>query len=326
MEDQRYQPDATFARKFASEAAIAPSAPPPEVVLPVASPEPRKAFLTFEPVGEKQERAAKLIEQGVEALLADPDSFYKFSGRFHRYSIPNQILIMAQRPDATRCASVATWNSMGRRINQGEHGLSIFYPIFGKEMEKVDPDTGVIARHKPLIGFGVGNTFDISQTNGKPIPEEPTVVDRLGESEAAKDIDRRGASYGLGEGLRFTKIPIGQARGFYAPGVKTIGLNEDAPFGEILTTKTLLHERAHFEDPHILTGKRSAGEQIAESAAFMTMNHFGHDTSAYSHHYLASWATDMHRLRHNLGDAQKIATKLITKIEAENPERMTEWL
>ena len=48
------------------------------------------------------------------------------------------------------------------------------------------------------------------------------MVDLLGESEAAKDVDRRGASYGLGKGLRMTKLPIGTARGFYAPRAETV--------------------------------------------------------------------------------------------------------
>lgn len=326
MEDHRYRPDAAFSRKCVSEAAIAPSLSPTEFVLPVASPEPKTSFLTFEPVSEKQKRAADLIEQGVDRLLSDPNAFYRFSGRFHKYSLPNQLLIMMQRPDATRCASLTTWNELGRRVNKGEQGLAIFYPMFGREQEIVDDQTGEIRKHQPLVGFGVGNTFDISQTNGAPLPVEPTVVDRLGETAGAKDIDRRGTAYGLGEGLRFTKLGLGQARGFYAPGRKTIGLSEELPFGDVLTTKTLLHELAHFEDTNLLQGDRRDNETIAESAAFITMAHFGMDTSTYSHDYLAHWAQDMRRLRANLGDAQKISTKLITSLEGEKPEEVPEWL
>lgn len=152
------------------------------------------------------------------------------------------------------------------------------------------------------------------------------MVDRLGETEGAKDIDRRGTAYGLGEGLRLTKLKTGGARGFYAPGVKTIGLNDELPFGDVLTTKTLLHELAHFEDTTVLKGDRRDNETVAESAAFITMAHFGMDTSAYSHAYLAHWAQDMAKLRANLGDAQKIATKLITKLEGERPDEVPTWL
>lgn len=325
---ERLQPDPSFARKFASEASINSDVQVStfvDVPAPVESPEPKK-FLTFEPVSEKQQQAAAWIEAGVANLLADPNSFYRFAGKFHRYSVHNQLLIMMQKPEATRCASMKDWNGMGRYVNKGERGISIFYPMFGQEREDVDPDTGVIRKHRPLVGFGVGNTFDISQTNGLPVPEQPTVVDRLGESEAAKDIDRRSVAYGLGEGLRFTKIPAGTARGFYAPGLKTIGLHEELPFGDILTTKTLLHELGHFEDQNILKGDRRDNETVAESAAYIAMAHFGMDTSQYSHHYLANWAESMDRLRHNLGAAQKIATKLITSLEGEKPEEVPEWL
>ena len=326
MEDHRYRPDAAVARKFASEAAIAPSMPPPEVVLPVASPEPRKPFLTFESVSEKQQRAADLIEQGVDRLLSDPNAFYRFSGKFHHYSIHNQLLIMAQKPDATRCASFATWKALGRSVTKGERGLSIFYPISGKQTESTDPETGEITTRQPLVGFGIGTTFDVSQTSGDPLPVAPTMVDRLGESEAAKDVDRRAASHGLGQGLRMTKLPIGSARGFYAPRVETIGLNQDLPFGDILTTKTLLHEIAHYEDDRLFQDDRRDSEAVAESAAFIAMNHFGMDTAYYSHPYLATWAQDMSRLRANLGKAQKIATRLIATIEGEVPEEAEAWL
>ena len=326
MEDHRYRPDATFARTFASETTLEPSLPPPEVVLPGATPEPRASFLTFEPTTEKQQRAAELIESGVQRLLEDPNSFYRFAGKFHHYSIHNQLLIMAQNPDATRCASFTTWKALGRSVNKGERGLAIFYPIFGKPMEKVDPETGELTKHQPLIGFGVGTTFDVSQTSGDPLPVEPTIVDRLGLSAAAKDVDRRGASYALGKGLRMTKLPIGTARGFYAPRVETIGLNQDLPFGDILTTKTLLHEIAHYEDDRLFQDDRRDTEAVAESAAFIAMNHFGMDTSDYSHPYLATWAQDMSRLRANLGKAQKIATRLITTIEGEVPEEADAWL
>jgi antirestriction protein ArdC len=326
MEKYRYRPDAAVAKTFASEAAIAPSMPPPEVTLPAASSESRKAFLTFEPVGEKQQRAAELIESGVQRLLEDPTAFYRFSGKFHHYSIHNQLLIMAQKPEATRCASFAKWKELGRSVTKGERGLAIFYPIFGKPMERIDPDTGEITKHQPLVGFGVGTTFDVSQTSGDPLPVAPTLVDRLGESAAAREVDRRGASYALGQGLRMTKLPIGTARGFYAPRVETIGLNTDLPFGDILTTKTLLHEIAHHEDDRLFQDDRRDTEAVAESAAFIAMNHFGMDTSDYSHPYLATWAEDMSRLRANLGKAQKIATRLIATIAGEVPEEADAWL
>jgi antirestriction protein ArdC len=326
MEDHRYRPDAALAKPGASDAAFALTMPPPEVVLPAASPESKTSFLTFAPVSEKQQRAADLIEQGVDRLLSDPNAFYRFSGKFHHYSIHNQLLIMAQKPDATRCASFAKWKELGRSVNKGERGLAIFYPIFGKPMEKVDPDTGEITTHQPLVGFGVGTTFDVSQTSDDPLPVAPTLVDRLGESAAARDVDRRVASYGLGQGLRMTKLPIGTARGFYAPRVETIGLNQDLPFGDILTTKTLLHEIAHYEDDRIFQDDRRDTEAVAESAACIAMNHFGMDTADYSHPYLATWAQDMSRLRANLGKAQKIATRLIATIEGEVPEEADAWL
>src|SRR5436190_21057650 len=72
------------------------------------------------------------LESAVGAIH-DSDSFRRFldaQARFHRYSWANTLLILQQRPDATRVASFRTWQSLGRFVRRGEHGIRIFVPVW----------------------------------------------------------------------------------------------------------------------------------------------------------------------------------------------------
>lgn len=320
MEQHPIHPDAVaFA---ASQTPVTPAS------LPTEAP-PERTFLTFEPRTEAIRRTAERVEQGVAQILADPNAWVSIAGRFHQYSINNQILIMMQRPDATKVASKDRWAAMGRFVKPEEltarNGIEIFFPIF-KEREDVDADTGELVTRKALVGFGVGKTWDMSQTDGQDLPAEKPLVERLGLDDAAKEIDRRVTGHLLGQGLTLTKVPLVNARGFFAPHTGMIGLNQDLPFGDILTTKTLMHEFAHYQDDHQAgVGDRRDREVLAELSATIAMAHFGFDTAAYSHDYIAHWAGDMDRLRANLTHGQKLSHKLISRVEGERPDEMSLW-
>jgi hypothetical protein len=103
-----------------------------------------------------------------------------------------------------------------------------------------------------------------------------------------------------------------------------IAHNITLPSGDILMSKTLMHEASHWAGEH--RGDKRDLETVAECGANIAMNYFGMDTSEYNYPYVAHWAKDMNRLRQNLRAAQKISTQLITSIEGEDPERMPEWL
>src|SRR5438045_7516935 len=53
--------------------------------------------------------------------------------RLHQYSWGNVLLIIAQRPDATRVAGFQTWKSLGRSVRKGERGIRILVPIWLRE-------------------------------------------------------------------------------------------------------------------------------------------------------------------------------------------------
>ena len=65
----------------------------------------------------------------------------------YKYSFKEQLLIHAQKPEATACAEIETWNRLGRWVNKGTKGIALL----------VDRDIPYKLRH----------VFDISDTNSR---------------------------------------------------------------------------------------------------------------------------------------------------------------
>ncbi len=65
----------------------------------------------------------------VRRVFDSPESwseFLKFSGRFYKYGFADQIMIYAQRPDASACATMRQWNTHMRRwIRRGARGITL---------------------------------------------------------------------------------------------------------------------------------------------------------------------------------------------------------
>ena len=128
------------------------------------------------------------IEQGIKELFESEKymSYLSVMSRFHRYSVNNTMLIYMQKPDATLVAGYNKWkDQFERHVKKGEHGITIIAPTPYKkkiEEQKLDPDTkapildkdGKIVTEEKEIEipmFRPVKVFDVSQTDGKPLPE-----------------------------------------------------------------------------------------------------------------------------------------------------------
>ena len=128
------------------------------------------------------------IEQGIKELF-ESEKYMRYlsvMSRFHRYSVNNTMLIYMQKPDATLVAGYNKWKGQfERHVKKGEHGITIIAPTPYKkkiEEQKLDPDTkapildkdGKIVTEEKEIEipmFRPVKVFDVSQTDGKPLPE-----------------------------------------------------------------------------------------------------------------------------------------------------------
>ena len=196
------------------------------------------------------------IEQGIKELF-ESDKYRRYlsvMSRFHRYSVNNTMLIYMQRPDATLVAGYNKWkNQFSRHVKRGEHGITIIAPTPYKkkiEEQKLDPDTKapmldkdgkVIMEEKeieiPL--FRPVKVFDISQTDGKPLPElAASLSGNVQNYEVFMEALRRSAPVPI----EFEPMNANMD-GYFSSDQQRIAIREG--MSEVQTVSAAVHETAH---------------------------------------------------------------------------------
>ena len=234
------------------------------------------------------------LEQGVKDLFASEGyaDYLRFMGKFHNYSANNSLLIFMQKPDATLVAGYQTWkNKFRRQVRKGETGIVILAPCPRKFIKRRENEDGSVDEEEiKYTTFRAVSVFDISQTDGDPIPESPCRVLR-DDVEGYEAIIERLISVSPVR-VGFEDIRTG-ANGYFHRGDERIAIKVGMPQAQ--TIKTLVHEIAHAMI-HCVCGSeenvdRFTKEVQAESVAFTVCDVLGLDTSDYSFGYIAGWST-----------------------------------
>jgi antirestriction protein ArdC len=251
--------------------------------------------MTTKAQAEREER----LEQMHEALVAKTDAlvtsegwleYLTFAARFRQYSFNNTLLILMQCPTATRVASYKKWLEVGRQVRKGEKSLSIFAPMTRK---REDAKTGEERTY--VSGFRLVPVFDVSQTEGDALPEDPATPVLLDGEAPAGLFDALAAIVAeKGYALRFGPSERGE-NGYTSPTDSIIQITEGLSAAQ--TCKTLIHEVAHLllhtadkaltEDAIL---HRNVAEIEAESVAHIVSEVHGLPTDAYSVPYVAGWS------------------------------------
>jgi len=143
-----------------------------------------------EQIKEITDRAAEQLVSTLQAGHSEALTMYlQAIGRFHRYSLHNVLLIASQKPNANYVAGFRTWNELGRFVKKGEKGIMILAPIVRRKAQNDDEVPEEISR--PIAGFRAAFVFDISQTDGKELPQIGAV---RGDPSECPDRLRRFAS------------------------------------------------------------------------------------------------------------------------------------
>ena len=163
-----------------------------------------------EQIKEMTDRAAGQLVAALQSGHSEALTAYlQAIGRFHRYSLTNVLLIALQKPNASYVAGFHTWNELGRFVKQGEKGIMILAPVVRRKAKDEETTEGA---SRTIAGFRTAYVFDISQTNGKELPQIAVVEgdprdysDRLRQFAAGQNIvveysleiaPARGTSYG----------------------------------------------------------------------------------------------------------------------------------
>lgn len=245
-------------------------------------------------ITDKAKAAHDRLGAEVERLETSDDwqNALAVAARFHDYSFGNSILIASQAADrgfeATRVAGYRAWQALGRQVRKGEKGLTILAP----NRRKIEDDETGETRYV-VTGFRATTVFDVSQTDGDPVPD---VHDHVVPVTADGDLDTTGFEKILAEngfGLQLVDGPVGPARanGVTNYSTRTVAVRTD--LGAAQAFKTTIHEVAHVL-LHAPNGDRpdcrGVVEVEAESVAYVVASVLGVDTGSYSFGYVAGWA------------------------------------
>lgn len=247
------------------------------------------------------------LDAGVEALLEDPQSYFRVMARFPTFSLANMMMIFARDRDATQVAGYRQWQEkFGRQVQKGSKSIKIFSPKFRKER---DLETG--ENKQKLAGFGLGNIFDVRHTEGDPLPEKPPITYDVSTNDVSTAVNLKLSRYLIDQGLRMETYPLnGHAHGFYSPHNNKIAIRLTVGVDPLSVgkTKTLVHEAAHFLANHNGKTDRHDAETVVEASAFVTMAHFDLDTANYS--FIAGWSEERDRLQNNLEEIRRVSAQL----------------
>lgn len=220
------------------------------------------------------------------------------AGKFTRYSLHNQILIMMQDPKATQVAGYKAWNKFDRHVMKGEHGIGILAP----HTYTATNGKGVDESH---LGFHATTVFDVRQTDGEPMIDPTHVTGDGGESlyDALSEY-----SHSMGMDVRL------DALGSY-DGICT---KSEIVIDDSLSMQgrvgVLVHEIAHHLAGHHGSDK-SVGmrEWEAETVSFVFCEKFGIDNKAPQ--YLKEWGATRDNIKASLGTISKVSSQIIKAVE-----------
>ena len=286
---------------------------------------------------QKVKEITDKLEAGLKELFESEKykSYLSTMSKFHNYSFNNTLLIAMQKPEATQVAGYQAWQkNFERHVNKGEKAIRILAPApykIKEERDKLDPVTGEMMFDEngmpqkeetevTIPAFRAVSVFDVSQTDGKPIPELE-VNELLSTVEGYEDFVQALMNISPVP-IAFEDIP-GDSKGYFSTAEKRIAVQEN--MSESQTLKTMVHEVAHSrlhdkevnQSMDIPVKDRNTKEVEAESVAFTVCQHFGIDTSDYSFGYIAGWSSgrNMKELKSSLDTIRKTASELITGIE-----------
>ena len=278
-----------------------------------------------------KEYTAELV-QAVKEAKNDKKllEYFDFCSRFHNYSFGNRLLIWAHKPSATFVAGFKAWQKMGRFIKKGERGIPIFAPMTIKvkkedsrhlesEISSIDPPdkhfTDPLFKSEGIeiiTRFKVVYVWDVSQTEGDPLP---TVPDTL-----AVNGDATSLLPALEKVVENHEIVLSYVEEIYGDA---IGVSKHGEI-QILSSlemaqrfSVLVHEFAH----ELLHGpwKRAGGlsakmkELEAEATAFVVSKYFSLQTKAPT--YLALYRVEEVDIMHSLDRIVRTASEIIRAVE-----------
>lgn len=259
-------------------------------------------------IRESLQLLVRQLEAGhSEALTA----FLNAMGAFRQYSFGNVLMIATQKPEATRVAGIVAWNQLGRRVKRGEKGIAILAPMIVKRRsDEKNANELEESTKSAVVGFRRVYVWDISQTEGEPLPALGEVTGEVGES---LDHLREFVS-GAGIALEYDE-GIAPAQGVSYGGRIALLPGQRKP--EVFAT--LVHETAHeflHKAERRAATTKTLRELEAEAVAFVVSKAIGLNPTG-SADYIQLYRGDAVLLLESLEIIQRAASRILSVIQPE---------
>lgn len=272
----------------------------------------------------KAEEAKKIADQALQQLAASlaagkSDALREYLAmlaRFHNYSFGNVMMILSQRRNATHVAGFHAWLRLGRYVKKGEKGIVILAPMILRNRDTAATENEPEAADKTgkkRLWFRAVYVFDVSQTDGQPLPEPASVQGEPGERLAL--LTAHIAAHGIT--IDNDDIPFG-AEGVSRGG--RISVRSDLTAAQEFAV--LIHEFAHelLHRGHDRPPTTTARETEAEAIAFVVCYAAGLVTITASSDYILLYNGKVETLQASLSRIQRTASNILVAITPERDE------
>lgn len=273
------------------------------------------------------EKLASLVDEEIKSGFVK--DFMRFAAKFHNYSFNNQMLIYAQKKDATYVNSAKRWMDLGRNVTKWDQGITILAPMTGKKKE--DADSEDQKEERKFVFFRPVKVYDISSTEVLPGQEDKAKVFEPNDWRQDTDENTEELTLLINAGIEIAKQKdisidyeeLAQGTGGYSAGGKIVINNT---YGGINKFSTLVHELAHEILHQVMKPEERAKENKrdfeydAESVAYIVLQYFGFETKD-SPRYIALWKGDSKAVKGRRENISKASKEIIQGIK-KNVENM----
>jgi|GEM_PF-1232771 hypothetical protein len=268
------------------------------------------------------EKLANLVDEEIKSGFVK--DFMRFAAKFHNYSFNNQMLIYAQKKDATYVNSESRWLKLGRAVTNKDQGIIILAPMTGKKKEK-DADLEGQKEERKFVFFRPVKVYDISSTQVISGQEDKAKVFEPNDWRQDTDENTEELTLLINAGIEIAKQKdisidyeeLAQGTGGYSAGGKIVINNT---YGGINKFSTLVHELAHEILHQVMKPEERAKENKrdfeydAESVAYIVLQYFGFETKD-SPRYIALWKGDSKAVKGRRENISKASKEIIQGIK-----------
>ena len=233
--------------------------------------------------------------------------------RFSKYSLANQMLIFAQRPDATHVCGYRAWNKAGYQVRKGEHGIAIYAPmLFTKRRDTDDTDDSAARR----LGYRVAYIFDIAQVDAIAGTDTAAVTATPADTGAHRHLEALKA-FLVGHNVELEYQPLARGLLGYTDGRRiTCGAGQASHVEFATLAHETTHVLLHFPADRTTRPDLTTRETEAEAVTYLLCAQLGIAGTEASVEYIQSYRGTPDTLDASLERIRATAQRLSTELDA----------